>query len=159
MQKNNEIQFSWHPFSSLSAEQIYTILSLRAKVFVVEQACPYLDPDGKDRNAYHLMGMENDELVAYLRLILPTNNDSELIFGRIITAQHTRKKGYGRALMQHMLAHCETHFPHLSIRCSAQVYLKAFYESFGFVAFSDVYLEDDMPHIAMRKVSDAISNA
>jgi ElaA protein len=35
------------------------------------------------------------------------------------------------------------------IKIGAQLYLKRFYESFGFVAQGDVYDEDGIPHICM----------
>ena len=37
-------------FQELNTEELYAILHLRAEVFVVEQNCPYLDLDGKDKN-------------------------------------------------------------------------------------------------------------
>lgn len=144
------IQFTWHPFSQLSVNQLYAALKLRSDVFVVEQQCPYLDPDGKDQAALHLLGMENNELVAYIRLFPPKQNETSLVFGRVVTATSARQKGYGKQLVQAMLTYCEQHFPTISITCSAQYYLKKFYESFGFVAEGEVYDEDGIPHIAMR---------
>lgn len=67
------INFNCYKFSELTVEQIYAVLRLRADVFVVEQHCVYLDPDGKDFFALHLLGMENDSLVAYLRLFPPVD--------------------------------------------------------------------------------------
>jgi ElaA protein len=45
----------------------------------------------------------------------------------------------------------ETHFEETKITISAQLYLKKFYESHGFVQTSEMYLEDDIPHIEMKK--------
>jgi ElaA protein len=36
-----------------------------------------------------------------------------------------------------------------SIKLGAQLYLKKFYESFGFVQSSEVYMEDGIPHVEM----------
>lgn len=144
------ITFSWYPFQQLSVDQLYAILMLRATVFVVEQNCVYLDPDGKDKEALHLLGVDNNELVAYIRLFPPKHSENSLIFGRVVTASHTRKNGYGKKLMQALLSYCEQHFPGINIKCSAQHYLIKFYESFGFVAEGDVYDEDGIPHIAMQ---------
>ena len=68
------IHFNWYKFSELTVEQLYAVLALRADVFVVEQDGAYLDPDGKDAVALHLLGMKNDQLVAYLRLFPPDSN-------------------------------------------------------------------------------------
>ncbi|WBV63632.1 hypothetical protein PGH43_02020 [Legionella pneumophila 130b] len=66
------LNFKWCEFSELTSKQLYDILALRASVFVVEQHCPYLDPDGRDFFSMHLLGLEENSLVAYLRLFLPT---------------------------------------------------------------------------------------
>ena len=52
--------------------ELYSILSLRAEVFIVEQTCPYLDTDGKDFKSFHLMGtLESGNLIAYSRIVPP----------------------------------------------------------------------------------------
>ena len=42
-------------------------------------------------------------------------------------------------------------FNETAITISAQEYLKKFYESHGFIQTSEMYLEDDIPHIQMKK--------
>jgi ElaA protein len=145
------ITFRWYPFPELTVEQLYAALSLRAEVFVVEQKCPYLDPDGKDFAALHLLGMKDNKLVAYIRLFPPTDVQNNIIFGRVVTANFARNKGYGKQLMQEMLRYCAQHYPQITIACSAQLYLKKFYEDFGFKIYGDVYEEDGIPHIAMKR--------
>ena len=64
------IHFTCLPFNQLTVNDLYDIMALRQKVFIIEQNCPYLDADGKDLSAMHLMGRDNDgELVAYTRLL------------------------------------------------------------------------------------------
>jgi ElaA protein len=46
----------------------------------------------------------------------------------------------------------EKAFNTLAITISAQQYLKKFYESHGFVQTSEMYLEDDIPHIEMKRI-------
>ena len=59
-------------FNELNASELYAILKLRSEVFVVEQNCVYLDPDGKDQESFHYCGWLNNELlVAYTRLMPP----------------------------------------------------------------------------------------
>lgn len=145
------IKFSWHPFSELTVAQLYNVLALRSEVFVVDQNCVYHDPDGKDFYAIHLLGMENESLCAYARLFVPTENNQSVVFGRVVTANHARNKGYGKKLIREIINYCETHFQNITIKCSAQLYLQKFYESFGFKVTGDAYDEDNIPHIAMKK--------
>lgn len=145
------IKFQWYQFTELSPAQLYTVLALRGEVFVVEQACRYLDPDGKDMRALHLLGVENDELLAYTRLFPPTQTENFLVFGRVATAKSARRKGYGKKLIQTLLQYCDEHFPGIPIKCSAQHYLLAFYQRFGFKAYGEVYQEENIPHIAMER--------
>ncbi len=145
------IHFDWYQFSELNVHQLYAVLLLRSDVFVVEQNCVYLDPDGKDIFALHLLGMEKGSLAAYIRLFPPTDIQNYIVFGRVVTARSARTKGYGKKLMQELMNYCDTHFPGISIKCSAQFYLKKFYEGFGLVAHGDTYLEDGIPHIAMER--------
>lgn len=145
------INFNWYNFSELTIEQLYAVLALRSDVFVVEQNCAYPDPDGKDRYAIHLLGMEKNALVSYLRLFPPADPESYIVFGRIVTAKSARTKGYGKKLMQELLLYCDTNFPGFRIKCSAQYYLTRFYEQFGFKIYGTVYEEDGIPHIEMQR--------
>lgn len=145
------INFNWYKFSELTVDQLYAVLSLRSDIFVVEQQCAYLDPDGKDIFALHLLGTENNSLAAYIRLFPPNDIDNDIIFGRVVTARFARTKGYGKKLIQELLNYCNANFPHTIIKCSAQHHLQRFYESFGFKAYGEIYEEDGIPHIAMQK--------
>lgn len=145
------VQFNWSAFSDLSVDELYALLALRSQVFVVEQNCVYLDPDGQDSLALHLLASVNGELVGNIRLFPPTSQAPYLKFGRIATPKEYRRHGYGRLLMQEMLRYSDERFPATEIRCSAQYYLRPFYESFGFVAVGDIYDEDGIDHIEMRR--------
>jgi ElaA protein len=148
-------RISWRlvPYADLTTDDLYSLCVARQEVFVVEQACAYLDADGYDTKAYHLLGeAEDGRITAYARL-LPTGvkyPDAASI-GRVLTTAPFRGQGIGRELMQVALAHCETLFGNAPLRLSAQHYLLRFYESFGFVACSEIYDEDGIPHIEMRR--------
>lgn len=146
------IDFKWYLFSELTGKQVYDMLELRSSVFVVEQQCPYQDPDNLDDKALHLFGSENKKLVAYLRLFPALDNKKELVFGRVLAAKSVRQKGYGKRLLQELLTYCDTHFPGRKIQCSAQLYLLRFYQGFGFKEFGEVYEEDGIPHVAMTRL-------
>ncbi|CAN5401872.1 GNAT family N-acetyltransferase [soil metagenome] len=145
------LDFQWYKFSQLTTNQLYAILALRTEVFIVEQKCAYADADGRDYDALHLLGIEDHALVTYLRVFPPTEKANIIVFGRVLTAQVARNKGYAKQLLQALLDYCDIHFPNIVIKCSAQCYLQKFYESFGFVAEGEPYEEDGIPHIAMKK--------
>lgn len=139
-------------FSHLGVNALYDALKLRSDVFVVEQTCIYPDLDNKDKahGAYHLLGYEDDKLIAYARLLPPKVSYNNLSFGRVAICSEYRNKGFGKDLMQQILKQCELLWPSQNIDIGAQVYLQKFYESFGFTPISEEYLEDDIAHIDMR---------
>lgn len=145
------LTFCWYTFKELSVDQLYDLLALRSSVFVVDQRCVYLDPDGKDKNALHLLGEEEGELAAYIRLFPPDHFKKEIVFGRVIIAQSKRKKGYGKKLIEELLQYCDKYFPNIPIKCSAQYHLRKFYEDFGFEAHGEKYKEVGILHIAMQR--------
>lgn len=146
------ISWEYSTFDNLSARKLYEILALRQQVFNVEQQCAYLDADGLDPSALHIMGYQDKKLVCYLRLFEPLNfQDKEAKFGRVVTATTVRKQGLGKQLIQQVLTYLEQHHPNIPIHISAQTYLQRFYENFGFQADGEPYLEDHIPHITMVK--------
>ena len=139
-------------FDELSLNQLYQILQLRQEVFVVEQTCPYLDADGADNHAEHLFARnEAGEMVAYARIFQASEQQSYARIGRVLTAQTVRRSGLGRELMTRAIDYLEQRAPGTPIRIGAQTYLLTFYQSFGFKAISEEYLEDDIPHIDMER--------
>lgn len=150
-------RFSWQfaPFSELSANALHRILALRADVFVVEQNCAYADPDTKDRVAHHLWAEdEQGEVVAVARVVPPGTSYDEPSIGRVATASSVRGTGLGRELMHRGIHYAQQLFPGDDVVISAQHYLLRFYTEFGFQPEGDVYDEDGIPHIQMRKTSN-----
>lgn len=138
-------------FEDLSANQLYKILQLRSEVFVVEQDCIYQDIDFKDQKAIHILGYENDNLVAYSRVFKAGDYLKEASIGRVLVKQKERKYGYGHDLMKESIATIIEDFKFNTIHISAQTYLEKFYNSHGFIKNGDGYLEDGIPHIKMIK--------
>ena len=48
------LDWTWSRLEALSALGVYDMLALRARIFILEQG-PYLDPDGLDRQSWHLL--------------------------------------------------------------------------------------------------------
>jgi ElaA protein len=150
---NSKVKWLWKEFNKLSPAQLDAMYRLRQSVFVVEQNCPYLDADGKDSEAIHLLGYCDNDLVATLRFF-PSYADynQQASIGRVCTSKSVRRDGIGRALMSQALGYADEFYPEKSIQIGAQSYLKPFYTCFGFEQVSDEYLEDDIPHILMQRL-------
>ena len=121
-------------------------------VFVVEQACPYPELDGKDTHAHtlHVAARTADRnLVAYLRILAPGVSYPGVSFGRVVTAKAFRGRGLSHELINKAVELARVNWPGIPVQIGAQEYLKDFYQSHGFEATSEIYLEDGIPHIDM----------
>ena len=143
-------------FKELNIDELYEILKLRIDVFVVEQTCFYPDLDDIDRHkeTIHLFCYTEGKIAGYLRILAKGQSYDEYIaIGRVIIAVHARGTGLGHQLMAEALTLCKQNFPEQKVKISAQEHLEGFYNRHGFERVSDMYLEDNIPHIAMLKKS------
>lgn len=170
------MRWTWARFAELAVDDLYDALALRARVFVVEQACAFQDPDGFDRESWHLLGRDaQGVLTGYLRVVdgsdppavgasglggVPVVPGQHAVsggratwsapaIGRVVTAPEVRGAGAGRALFAEGLARCLAAWPGRGIRLNAQAHLERFYGGFGFVRAGENFLEDDIPHVPM----------
>jgi ElaA protein len=134
------IKWEIKKFNELTVNELYAILELRSEVFVVEQNCVYNDPDGKDQEAWHVMGIEDSTLIAYTRILPPGLSYTEPSIGRVVTLPLKRRSGLGRELMNVSITECEKLFGKTLITLGAQSYLIHLYESLGFSTIGDQYL-------------------
>ena len=146
-----KVNWYYKTFSQLTPIELYQVLQLRSEVFVVEQNCVFLDMDNIDQECFHLMGLVENKLVAYARIVPPGIVYTEPSIGRVVTSPSVRKHGLGKQLMQQSIELVHELFGNTSIKIGAQNYLREFYSSFGFYQVSDVYLEDGIEHIYMVK--------
>src|SRR5271167_3276487 len=147
------VEWQWKRFAELEPEALYALLAARAAVFVVEQDCAFLDLDGLDAYAWHLLGWvaadDGSTLAAYLRLIDPGCKYAEPSIGRVLTTAAFRGTGLGRAAMAEGLARAAGLYPGRALRIGAQQRLERFYAEFGFRTVSPPYLEDGIAHVEM----------
>lgn len=139
-------------FEELTTKELYALLRLRSEVFVVEQNCVFQDMDNADQLAVHIMGFDDEldnELVGYTRVFGPGIKFDMCSIGRVVTSPRARRTGIGKKLMEHSIAVVEERFGKVPIKIGAQQYLEKFYASLGFKQSSEMYLEDDIPHIEM----------
>lgn len=148
---------TWHCLHhrELDTATLYELLALRTQVFVVEQNCPYLETDGQDLvgDTGHLLARDESGQVGYLRLLDPQHMEGEVVIGRVLTAERARGSGLGHRLMERGLVECGQRWPDVPVYLSAQAHLQGYYGRYGFAAVSEVYLEDDIPHIGMRRAA------
>lgn len=152
----------WHAcgFAALDGATVYALLRLRSEVFVVEQACAYLDPDGKDLHpeVLHVFALDpgsgGARPLAYLRALPPGLSFDEPSLGRVVTSTAARGSGLGHVLVRQGIAAVATRWPGLPIRIGAQAHLQGFYAQHGFVVDSEPFLEDGIPHVEMLRRAD-----
>jgi ElaA protein len=144
------VRFELKHFNELNIDELYAILRLRQRVFVLEQHCAFVDNDNLDQPSWHLMCYAGDALAAYCRL-LPEGvaYQGYASIGRVVSEPDLRRGGYGKLIMGEALKRCDELFTHAPLKIGAQLYLKRFYESYGFTATGDVYIEDDIEHVHM----------
>ena len=136
-------------FAELDTTTLYALLKLRTDVFVVEQACPYPELDGRDtepgtRHLWLAPPGQPSRPCAYLRIL---NDDPVLRIGRVCTAAEAR----GQGLQARLLAAALQGRPDATYELAAQSYLTAFYERFGFQVCGPEFVEDGIPHTPMRR--------
>ena len=136
-------------FQELTNEELYDLLQLRSEVFVVEQDCVYLDLDGKDNKALHVIGKKDNNIVAYTRVFKPGDYFKEASIGRVVVSKDKRQHKYGYDIMEASMKAVKDNFNETTIKLSAQTYLKKFYNNLGFKEIGEEYLEDGIPHVAM----------
>ena len=137
------------PFSALNLQELYALLRMRSEIFVVEQQCIYLDLDGKDTEALHVLGWKGSELCGYCRVFRPGDYFKEASIGRVAVPAKFRGKGYGARLMEFTIQAIQKEMGDCPIAISAQAYLQRFYEALGFHPEGELYKEDGIPHIRM----------
>jgi ElaA protein len=135
--------------AELDPATLYGILALRSEVFVVEQDCVYLDPDGRDLEpgARQLWVERDGVVVATLRILRDDERTARI--GRVATAKSARGNRFAADLMIRALELAGTD----QVVLGAQSYLQDWYARFGFVREGAEYVEDGIPHVFMRRAS------
>ncbi len=135
-------------FSELTTAELYAILKLREAVFIVEQNCPFPEIDGKDLNAHHLWIAEEEEILAYARVLDRGVSFDTPAVGRVVSIR--RREGLGTRILKEGMRIAAEKYLAKAVMLEAQVSARGFYEKQGFVQASDEFLEDGIPHILMR---------
>ena len=143
---DTKLKFIWKTFKELSSDELYAIIHLRQKVFIVEQDCPYIDADYTDQDAFHLLAYKDNKLIGYLRAFKPGIKYDGSSLGRIVTEINSRGLGVGKEITKEGVNFLGKKYFDSEIIISAQHRLKSFYTDLGFISRGEVYLEDDIDH-------------
>lgn len=148
MTDSSSLHWQEYHHSDLNTAQLYAILALRTEVFIVEQTCVYQDIDGQDLAGEnrHIVAWLEGKPAAYARIL---RHADDVAIGRVIVAPSARGLKLGYQLMEQALAACHKHWPGARVVISAQAHLQGFYGRLGFVANTDIYDEDGIPHVGM----------
>lgn len=136
-------------FEEFQLEEFYKLIALRIEVFVIEQDCPYQELDGKDQKSHHVICKENDFIIATARIVPPGISYQEPSIGRVVIQKSARGSGLGHDLMTQAMIASKNLYGNVALRLSAQEYLINYYKKYGFEVVSEVYLEDNIPHVEM----------
>jgi ElaA protein len=147
----NDLVWQSVAHDAVTVPQLYALLQLRCEVFVVEQNCPFQDIDGLDLKAVHLMGWAAQSLVAYARCLPAGAKYAQASIGRVVTHSSLRGGGAGPELMHRAIDCVQQRWGAQAICIDAQAHLVKFYNQLGFVEFGEGYVEDGIPHIAMKR--------
>lgn len=153
VEDNHTLSWSVLEVSELDVPTLYDVLALRSAVFVVEQTCAYLDPDGLDlvQGTVHVIGRDGGITAAYARVLSPDPQHTAPRIGRVLVAPDARGRQLARALMRVALEAAEGRWPGATVELGAQAHLTAFYGSLGFEPVTAPYDEDGIPHVWMRR--------
>lgn len=142
------VSISTSQFSSLSLDEMYDILRIRATVFVLEQGVVYIDPDGNDKDAVQIYASVDGVMVGCLR-IYPLEERIYRI-GRVAVLKEFRGLGIGNAMMKEAIRYLRER-THATKAClDAQLHAIGFYEKLGFTLFTEEFLEEGLLHRGMQ---------
>lgn len=138
-------------FDDLDSRTAYGVWRLRQQVFVVEQASPYPDLDGRDLDptTRHVLLEEGDELVGYLRLL---DDGTHARIGRVVVAAAARGRGLAGELMTVALSEVGAR----PARLDAQTGLRDWYAGYGFTVDGPEFVEDGVAHLPMVRQGTSV---
>lgn len=134
-------------FNELSVSELHRIMMTRCAVFVVEQHNACQEIDETDANCFHLWLEEEGQILSYARFFQDVDGISHI--GRVLST--VRGKGYGARIMEAAIEACHDYFGIAPILLESQCAVSDFYAKHGFRVISEMFLENEIPHVLMRR--------
>lgn len=149
MQLQNGCTLNIKTYDHLTKAELYSLLHVRAAVFILEQKCVYQDLDYNDQTAIHLWITLDGEIKALCRICPGGTKMKGLSIGRVISTE--RGKGYGAMIFQAALDATKKYIVNYDkIELKAQLTKQHFYEKFGFIATSEPFMYEGLLHLNME---------
>ena len=122
---------------------------IRTEVFVEEQGF-VVEFDQDDDVSLHIVMYDDGKAVAVCRLI-PDDGGRSGSLGRLAVVRSHRGSGLGRIMVEEAES-VAIYQGWMELHLSAQTRARGFYESCGYTAYGDEYMDEWCPHIMMRKI-------
>jgi ElaA protein len=133
-------------FTDLDSRTAYLLWQLRESVFVEEQACAYLELDGRDLEpgTRHVWTASAQRPIGYLRIL---DEGDHARIGRVLVVRSHRGRGLSGELMRTALEVIGER----PSRLDAQSPLAPWYTGFGYSQDGAEFVEDGIPHVPMSR--------
>jgi len=120
------------------------LINVRTRVFVEEQQVPSeIEIDGKDVDCFHIKALNAENEVIGTARMLPTH-----YIGRMCVLKEYRQMGIGGNMLLYFINYARQQQTK-SLMLNAQITALPFYQKFGFIPDSEVFIEADIEHIHM----------
>lgn len=138
-----QIRIEIKPFAQLSRRELYDLLALRSRVFVVEQEITEVpEVDGRDPDAHHLLMWDGDQLVGTIRLL---KHRDPIKVGRVAVDKSYRGRGLGSRMMEAV----GEELGDQPAKLHAQSHLESWYHELGWRRVGDNFDIVGIDHVRM----------
>ena len=132
-----------------TSEMLDDAYEIRKAVFVREQGVPVENEiDQFESSATHVIGYDEQRSPFATGRFRPYQNGAKI--ERVAILPTHRRSGYGKALML-FIEEAAKNRGYQTLSLNAQCHAQRFYESLGYKASGDIFLEENIEHILMNK--------
>ncbi|MBI6547591.1 GNAT family N-acetyltransferase [Xenorhabdus lircayensis] len=136
-----------HSLGRQDSTLIQQAFTIRKQIFTDEQGfAAEIDIDEYDDIALHVVIFDDEKPIGVLRAFPKDNN--VLKVGRVAVLKDYRGRGIGRKVMEFVEDYGRKNGI-ITIGLSSQCHAQPFYESLGYQAHGEIYLEEGAEHIFM----------
>lgn len=129
--------------------EFFSLMQIRCKVFMCEQNVdPLIEMDDEDKTCMHYILEDDNTIIATCRVL---EHDDIWHLGRIAVLKEYRNKHYGSKLIKDMIMLAKSKNIK-KIELGAQVHAIPFYESLGFKAHGEIFMDADIEHKEMELI-------
>ena len=136
-------------FKELTTRELYEILRLRSKVFIVEQGGRYQDLDQIDYDSIHIFYVdENEEVGGCIRIFPKEDEKGTVQLGRLVVDK--RNQGMGRKLMECAKKTAKERYGAEQLYLTGRKSALGFYLKCGYHEDSEELFAGEVPYYKLR---------